>query len=206
MPNSNHYVVCPYFVSEKNESISCEDCFRTFNSRKKKEWWMKNYCDTEWEECPYAGALNQAYEEGEISVDNEKINSLEKELRSMSKKLGREKKKTERQQKRIDDLMLQKKELYAKWRKVNEELTEVNMKIYNQMQQIVQLYEDRMAYLIDTKCDGELREKDVEAWAEGKEFAIVHDYLAEERIWKVLTREENEEDETDGLDSEQKTE
>lgn len=201
MPNSNHYVICPYFENEKNESISCEDCFRTFRNRKKKEWWMRNYCDNNWQLCPYAEALNIAYEEGEDAVENEKINALEKELRSMSKKLGREKKKTERQQKKIDDLMLQKKELYAKWRKVHEELTEVNMKIYNQMTQMAQLYEDRLAYLIDTKCDGEMAEKDVEEWAEGKMYAIVHDYDAEDRIWKVLIKEE-EDEESDGLDSE----
>lgn len=167
---------------------------------------MKNYCDTEWEKCPYAGALNQAYEEGEMFVENEKMSALEKELRSMSKKLGREKKRTERQQKRIDDLMQQKKDLYEKWRKVNEELTAVNMKIYGQMQQIIQLYEDRLAYLIDTRCDGELREKDVEEWAEGKEFAIVHDYLAEDRVWKVLMREEQDDEKSDGLDKKTKTE
>ena len=160
---------------------------------------MRNYCDDDWKLCPYAAAMNAAYEEGETAVEKEKVNALEKELRSMSKKLGREKKKTERQQRKIDDLMLQKKDLYAKWRKNEEALTEVNMKIYGQMQQLIQIYEDRMAYLIDTKCDGELREKDVEAWAEGKEFAIIHDYLADERIWKVVSREENEEDEkTDG--------
>lgn len=199
MPNSSHYVLCPYYVTEKKASITCEDCFRTFNNRKKKEWWMKTYCDDRWEECKYAIALTKAYEEGEESVEKEKIESLERELSSMSKKLGREKKKTERQQKKIDSLMDQKKEIYAKWRAVNEELTNVNMKIYGQLQQMVQLYEDRLAYLIATKCDGQLREKDVEEWAEGKEFAITCDYLVEDRVWKVMMREESE-DESAGLD------
>lgn len=200
MPNSNHYVLCPYYENEKNESISCEDVIRTFPNLKKKEWYMKTYCDANWQECIFADAMNRAYEEGEEALEREKIKALEKELRSMGIKYGREKKKNERQQKKIDDLMQQNKDLYEKWRKVNEELTAVNMKIYGQIQQMVQLYEDRMAYLIDTKCDGELREKDVEAWAEGKEFAIVHDYLAEDRVWKVLFREEQEDEESDGLD------
>lgn len=156
---------------------------------------MKNYCDAAWEMCPYADELNNAYEKGAAVVEQEKITAMTRELKSLSSKLGREKKRTERQQKKIDDLMKQKKELYAKWRSVNEELTNVNMKIYGQLQQMVQLYEDRMAYLIDTKCGGEMREKDVEEWAEGKEFSITCDYAAEDRIWKVITREESEEDE-----------
>lgn len=206
MPNSNHYVICPYFENEKKESISCEDTFRTFNNRKKKEGWMKRFCDDEWEECPYADDLNKAYEEGEEALEMEKIEALEKELRSMSKKLGREKKKTERQQKKIDDLMQQKKDLYARWRSVEEELSKVNMTIYSQLQQMVQLYEDRLAYCIETKFDGELKEAEIEAWAEGKEFAITCDYLAEERVWKVLMREESEDEESDGLDSEKEKE
>lgn len=199
MPNSSHYVLCPYFESEKNESISCEDVCRTFSNRKKKDWHMKTYCDSKWQSCEYAQAMSIAYEKGEEALEQERIKALEKELKSLSTKLGIEKGKTKRQQKKIDDLMAQKKELYAKWRAVNEELANVNMKIYGQIQQMVQLYEDRLAYLIATKCDGELREKTVEEWAEGKEFAITCDYLAEDRVWKVMMREENK-DESDGLD------
>ena len=50
-----------------------------------------------------------------------------------------------------------------------------------------------MAYLIDTKCGGKLDEADVAAWADGKEYAITFDTEAEGRIWKVVTKEaENE--------------
>lgn len=195
MPNSNHYVLCPYYGGDKNESISCEDVIRTFPNLKKKEWYMKTYCDSEWKKCTYAQVLNSAYEEGEEALEREKIKATEKEIKSLQTRLGIEKKRTERQQKKIDDLMQQKKELYGKWRAVNEELTNINMKIYGQLQQMVQLYEDRMAYLIATKCDGELKEKDVEAWAEGKEFAVTCDYAAKERVWKVITREEKKKDE-----------
>lgn len=219
MPNSNHYVLCPYYENEKNESISCEDVIRTFPNLKKKEWYMKTYCDANWQKCIFADAMNRAYEEGEEALEKEKIKALEKELRSMGIKYGREKKKNERQQKKIDDLMAvnqsftsvnnklekQRKELYKELRETKEELEKVNKKIYAELQQLTEVYEIRMAYLIATKCDGELKEKDVEAWAEGKEFAVTCDYAAKDRVWKVITREEKKKDEQ-LLDGESKPE
>ena len=181
---------------------------------------MKNYCDTEWKECPYACALNQAYEEGEISVENEKINALEQELRSMSKKLGREKKKTERQQKKIDELMAvnqsftsvnnkleaQRKNLYKELRKTKEELETVNKTIYAQMMQLTEIYEVRMAYLIE-KTGGILIEDDVKEWAAGYEIAIQRDDDEQfTRSWKVIKREVEKDEESDGLDKKTETE
>ena len=215
MPNSNHYVLCPYYENEKNESISCEDVIRTFPNLKKKEWYMKTYCDANWQECIFADAMNRAYEEGEEALEKEKIKALEKELRSMGIKYGREKKKNERQQKKIDELMAvnqsftsvnnklekQRKELYKELRETKEELEKVNKKIYAELQQLTEVYEIRMAYLIE-KSGEVLHEEDVKEWAEGYEIALtVDDENVMNRAWKVVKREV-EEDDKDGFHTE----
>ena len=45
-----------------------------------------------------------------------------------------------------------------------------------------------MAYLMDTYADGTFKEADAMKWAEGIEFAIVHELKDDERIWKVVKR------------------
>ena len=56
------FAVCPFFLSEKKLSISCEDTVRQFYNRKDKKAQLKDFCESDWESCPYADALNQLYE------------------------------------------------------------------------------------------------------------------------------------------------
>ena len=56
------FALCPYFHSEKRLSISCEDTVRQFYSKKDKNRQLKTYCDSDWEDCQYAAALNELYE------------------------------------------------------------------------------------------------------------------------------------------------
>ena len=199
MAITHHYVLCPYYVTDKKDNISCEDIYRTFRSGQKKYKWMRNYCEASWDECPYAKELNEMYERIEKGEDmakeqaEQREKAWKKEHHNLSIQLGSAKKKIERQQSKIDELMAKNRELYLKWRDTDQELTNVNMKVYGQLQKMSQLYEDRMAYLIDTKCGGEMKEKDVEAWAKGKEYAIVHED-GEERVWKVIFKEEEKKD------------
>lgn len=58
----SRFALCPYFQSEKNLSISCEDTVRQFYSKRDKQKQLKNYCDSQWETCRYAIALNDLYE------------------------------------------------------------------------------------------------------------------------------------------------
>jgi valyl-tRNA synthetase len=54
--------LCPFFRSEKRLSISCEDTVRQFYCKHAKEKQMANFCDSYWETCRYAIALNNLYE------------------------------------------------------------------------------------------------------------------------------------------------
>ena len=56
------FALCPYFMSEKKLSISCEDTVRQFYTKKDKLKRLKEHCDSDWESCEHADALNKLYE------------------------------------------------------------------------------------------------------------------------------------------------
>ena len=64
-------------------------------------------------------------------------------------------------------------------------------KIADQLGAMAGIYEQRMAYLIDSYADdGRLYEQEVEHWAGDRAFAIVHDEDGAGRFWKVVFQEE----------------
>jgi hypothetical protein len=207
MPNSCHVPVCPFYVDEKRKSISCEDTFRGFKTTELKYSWMEIYCDSwEWQKCPYARDLAEAYarfEEGDITaLEEHKIEAMKKEMKSLSTKLGRAEKRIARQQKRIDELRAvnqsyqrRNDDLYKKWRSADSRVRAQDDKIWEEIGSLSAIYEQRMAYLIDTYCpDKKLRERDVKAWAGDREFAIVAvPDKEDETMWGVAFKE-NEDD------------
>ena len=56
------FAVCPYYMSDKRLSISCEDTVRQFWSKEEKREQMRTYCEKNWCDCPYAIDLNDMYE------------------------------------------------------------------------------------------------------------------------------------------------
>ena len=56
------FALCPFFMNEKRLSISCEDTVRQFYSKAEKKKQLKLYCDSDWQKCQYAIALNNLYE------------------------------------------------------------------------------------------------------------------------------------------------
>lgn len=200
------YTRCPYYQSEKRQTISCEDTCRRFKSLKDKWVWMDKYCDADYERCPYAAEITKAYselEEGDIrALDKEKIGALGKENQKLLSALGRAEKRVERQQKKIDELravnrsyvqkyddLEQKRRVeYSKRRSAEEGLRKANGKILDELAQLSAIYEQRMAYLIETYApDGKLMESMVEEWAGDRSFALVHDTDDDGEIyWKVV--------------------
>lgn len=189
MANSTHTVICPYFKNEHNLSLTCEDVCRGFCSINQKNSWMYMYCDTwDWMKCPYAADLTEAYDRQEkgddTALEKNKIKSLEKENRGLQTNLGRATKKIERLH-QVNEM------LHKKWMKTNEELENYKKNESVRYFKMAKLYEDRLAFLIDTYCqDSRLPESDVKAWAKGKEYALTFDEKATEPIWIVKTREE----------------
>ena len=110
MPNTSHLVQCPYFIHEKNRSITCEDTARTYKDEDEKEAWMGCYCDKRWRECRYARDLDIMYHRIEEGADEteEKLRHLrhatKKEHKSLAMRYDAAYKQAERRQKKIDEL------------------------------------------------------------------------------------------------------
>ena len=187
------YTMCPFYVDENKKSISCEDVCRSFDSLTEKWAWMDMYCDLDWMSCPYACDLNEAYyrqQEGDDeALEKHEVEALKKELHGLTTKLGRAEKKLRKAEQANLDLENQKKVIYAKYRKAEEKLSDYEKHEAERYWKMAALYEDRIAYLIDTYCDGRLEEAVVKAWAEGKEYALTFDEESKEPIWIVQMKE-----------------
>ena len=194
------YTRCPYYIDESRRSISCEDVCRSYSSENKKWAWMDMYCDSwDWMKCPYAMEISEAYrryEEGdEMALIEQELKAQKKEIESLLRKLGRANKKLDKERAKNKDLESQKKIYFEKWRKADEQLHEYEKKIADQLGAMAGIYEQRMAYLIDSYAeDGRLYEQEVEHWAGDRAFAIVHDEDGAGRFWKVVFQEEETED------------
>lgn len=190
------YAVCPYFLGEKRKSITCEDVYRGFSSVEAKSVWMDNYCCKDWENCLYARRLTEAYkrlDEGDVmALKDCEIDSLKRELKGATSKVGRVEKQLRKIEQKNVDLENQKRIYFEKYRKAQEALDDYQKNESQRYLTMAMLYEDRIAYLIDTYCNGRLEEKDVKAWAEGKEYALTFDKESKEPIWLVEMREESE--------------
>ena len=222
MPNVRHLPVCPYYQGEANMSIKCEDTYRTFIDRKKRDKWTKKFCDCDWEGCKYAKALNEAYEryyKGDtMAIKEHEIEAMKSEMHGLSIHLGRAKSRIERQQTRIDALREEnesykqvnanisehRKRLYKELKETKAELEKVNLTMMEQLMRLDKLYKERMAYLIDTKCEDGLLQKDVDAWAKDKDFSIHGEGDIEDRKWIVLFDKEKKDEQL--LGEETKTE
>ena len=232
------YTRCPYYIDENKLTISCEDVCRTYDSINEKLSWMDLYCDSwDWMRCPYAADRSEAYkkiEEGDaMALEEQKDKATKNEIKSLQTKLGRLTKKVERMQKKIDELRAvnqsytrvnqnlekQKADFYAKWRSAESRVRAQDDAIWNEISSLASIYEQRMAYLIDTYCpDKKLRERDVEDWAKDRAYAIVATKIEDEEAgiegepaWKVVFQEEEEENEdgehvTEGISGADRTE
>lgn len=212
MPNL-HTAICPFYVGEKHKSISCEDTYRRFCNSERRDAWLHMYCETwDWMRCPYAADLAEAYERFEKgdkeALEKNAVDSLRKELKSVTTKLGRAEKKNERYLKRISELMKINQSLVNKnegldnknrhlqkmFRDADKHNKDFEEKVWDQVQKISRMYEQRICYLIEEFVpDKKFTESDVSAWAEDKAFALVYDRDEDEEhepYWVVRYGEE----------------
>lgn len=205
------YTKCPYFQSEKRQTISCEDVVRRFKTLEAKWIHMDRYCDADYMSCPYAIDLQRAYEQeqkGDIrALDKEKITALQKEHAKLLSALGRAEKRIERQQKKIDDMRAVNKSFtakyedleqkrraeYAKRRKAEADLKIAQGKVIDELGKLGEIYEQRMCYLIENFVPVKMfYEDNAEAWAGDKAFALVAEKDDDDRIvWKVVYQEDD---------------
>lgn len=202
------YTRCPYYIDENNMTISCEDVCRSYDSLDDKWAWMDMYCDTwDWQKCPYALDMTEAYrkaEEGDaMAIENHEKKAAKNEIRSLSTKLGMAKKKNERLTKRLmeeqelvksyqrrnEALLRENKDYYKRWREAQGKLNKGNEQIHSELSTLANIYEQRMCFLIERYAGGKFYEAEAESWAGNREFALVHDADEGGRFWKVLFSE-----------------
>ena len=65
---------CPYYISNKHNTISCEGCIRYFPEKTKKQAHIDNYCSCDkWLECGYAKTMEAMYKEIGKDLENEHL-------------------------------------------------------------------------------------------------------------------------------------
>lgn len=215
--NSGRYTLCPYYEGEYKSRITCEDTCRHFDEEREKWSWMDMYCDTDWMKCPHAIALTEAYERLEkgdaMAVKEHETEALRKELNSMAMKLGRAKKRVDELRdvnqsfiRKNDDLEGQKKMYFDRWKEADKQLKEYERKIDDQIKRIVEVYEQRMAYLIDVYVPSKVfYEDDVEDWARDRAFAITGTNEGGRIMWEVkfeAAETDQQHDDTEGPEKE----
>lgn len=90
MPNHNLIAICPYYLSDNDKSITCEDTIRQFRTSAIKRCYLEEHCCSfQWKDCPYARALDQVYEK--ISMHPEEAESIyyEHQIQAIKKELAR---------------------------------------------------------------------------------------------------------------------
>lgn len=106
-----YYIKCPYYLFDKEASISCEGCVRYFGSAEEKTHRIKTYCEPG-SGCEFAAELDKLYErmdhmeEKEATIEKleyenkckaAEITKLKKEIANLKNKLDIEKKSVERE-------------------------------------------------------------------------------------------------------------
>lgn len=182
MPNNGHYTLCPYYRDEKNKSISCEDIFRRFDSKRKKYKWMEQFCDDSWSDCPYAIALTEMWERilDGADMDKEqmehKIKELTTELKKQSSRLGRLDKQIEKKDAEIKKLKDRAERLIAMVRDAQDEARETKAAythiVTAEVNRLSTMYEGYISFLMDKTNVDELSVDEVEKWCENKEFKL----------------------------------
>ena len=165
---------------------------------------MDKYCDKNWQDCPYAVALTQAYEKYEEgdrrALENEKIKALERELKGALSRQGRLEKKVDELRAvnqsftRVNnELEIQKKRYFDKWKEEHKQLEDYEKRIGDQIEELTKLYEMRIAYLIETFVPPKMIYEDYALeWAKDKNYSVVGDEENGRRTWKVVFRDEDE--------------
>lgn len=196
------YTICPFYIDENKLTISCEDVIRRFDDLRDKCDYMDTYCDASWIECPHARRMTEAYDAQEKgdnkAVEKNKIASLETEVKGLHIKLGRAEKKIEKLQAvnnsfigKNEDLEKQKKSYYERWKAADTQLKEYERRIGAQIQTLSEIYEQRLAYMIETCMpDRKLYEDEIQEWAGDRAYAIILEEDAHGKYWKVVFEED----------------
>lgn len=179
MPNNGRITLCPFYKSEQNLSISCEDVFHRFRWAKQKNRHMDIYCDKDWKACEYAKELLKVYEKGgdmETNTLQHQVDALKKELRKTATMLGKSEKREKEKDEQIRGLRASQRaleQIHMRDRKMLDESATKQKALQEELLSIAHYYEARFAYLIDSLENKFLDEIAFLKWAKENEFKII---------------------------------
>ena len=196
MPNTGHITLCPYYVNEREKTISCEDVGRRFRSKKERMDYMEQYCDKDYMQCKYAQALEKLYEVMEEKGEDHMLEFFKQrnraarvELKRTVTQLGRQEAKTEKMAEEIKELKAENmalkesieairkknKEMFGKWQ--NEKATFRNREETMLQEMLAQatIYEGYVAYLMEKSGSESFDLDEFHKWTEGHEYRVEGD-------------------------------
>lgn len=184
-----HYVQCPFYVSDRRLSISCEDIYRRHDSKSAKHKWMRGYCDKAWESCPYARNLSDVYNmkgaELNKELDKLRVKELQAEQRKLMSRIGVLEKKEQKYQERIQNLQA-----------IVQKYKDRERTVSYQIDKLASMYEGFITYLLSVFSMGEFRIENYENWSKDKEFQLLATERDEEgkpMVFKAIVRKVKDE-------------
>lgn len=209
MPNNGRITLCPYYRSEKNLSISCEDTFRQFRWPAQKRKWLDTYCDKNWKECTHAQRLNKLYERAQggnmdkILELEHQIKTKDAELKKTSAMLGKARKREEAKDAEIRQLKRENRamqEVYLREKKRRESLEEKVETGLADCNSLAVFCEARLAYLMDKLGGGKLDEFEAQEWIRSHNFKLAISETRPDKltgrnviaVWQVVAEEKGE--------------
>lgn len=192
MPNRGHVVKCPFYLSHRKKSVTCEDVCRTFWSVESQNEWMRKYCDHDWKMCVFASALLEAYDKLDEGFEGALIElraeAQEREVRKLKSMLGKQENIIKKL--REDNRILREKL----------EAAEKDMDMFlREVADLTKIYEGRFSFLMTREDvpNGTLDEAEFQEWyKDHKDIKIVsakRDENGKTILWGLEKKGESDE-------------
>lgn len=193
MPNTGHITLCPYYVNEREKTISCEDVGRRFRSKKERMDYMEQYCDKDYMCCKYAQALEKLYEVMEEKGEDHMLEFFKQrnraarvELKRTVTQLGRQEAKTAKMAEEIKELKAENmalkesievirkknKEMFGKWQNEKADIRAKEENLLGEMTLLTKIYEGYVSYLLHQSGELNLYLDEFHDWVDTHDFKL----------------------------------
>lgn len=180
MPNRGYVIGCPFYESESQLQINCEDSPHRFKTLKDKKLWMEKHCiaDNGYQTCKFAKGLEEVY-----AGENPKEKIKDYQICQMSAELKKMNSLATKLQNRINTLTKELKPLKTKFealervaekqRGLLKQSASKEKAVTKEIMALARIYEDRFAYLLVHSMIRELDINAVDEWLKTHEYRIV---------------------------------
>ena len=173
---------CPYYISNKHNTISCEGCIRYFPVKDKKQAHIDNYCSCDdWLECGYAKTMEAMYKEIGKDLENEHLIKAKTYLqanRKGFKKLLQQIGMLRKHIATMESAAQHNYEMYAKDRERFNRITEADKRSVNNLEFCI-------AYALSVHGETEMDLAKYKEWQKDKQVAYYFDQEKNCVVYKI---------------------